>query len=200
VLDFYGRDPLSVSESVEPEGVKKAFLNGAAPAAGYSFHFNRGRLPFRCGRHLRDASRGSAHAGHRLRRFRLRAPIPGDPLLGDIVTRQRGLRIPLTPEPWEALAWAIIGQQISLKAAVTLRRELIGAVGECHPTGLRAHPTAEAVANLNVDTLRGLKFSGSKAEYLLAAARAVASGELPLPALREMSALRGARLLGQIRE
>jgi 3-methyladenine DNA glycosylase/8-oxoguanine DNA glycosylase len=123
----------------------------------------------------------------------------GDPLLGEIVTRQRGLRIPLTPEPWEALAWAIIGQQISLKAAVALRRELIAATGHRHPAGLQAHPNAEAVANLNVDELRRLKFSGSKAEYLLAAARAVASGELPLPALREMSALRGARLMGQIR-
>jgi 3-methyladenine DNA glycosylase/8-oxoguanine DNA glycosylase len=123
----------------------------------------------------------------------------GDPLLGGIISRQRGLRIPLTPEPWEALAWAIVGQQISLKAAVALRRELIGTSSERHSSGLYAHPTAEAVANLDVDALRKLKFSGSKAEYLLAAARAVASGELPLPKLRGMSALHGARLLGQIR-
>jgi 3-methyladenine DNA glycosylase/8-oxoguanine DNA glycosylase len=122
-----------------------------------------------------------------------------DALLGAVITRQRGLRIPLTPEPWEALAWAIIGQQISLKAAVALRRELIGAAGEEHACGLRAHPSAEAVANLNVDALRKLKFSASKSEYLLAAARAVTSGELPLKALREMSALHAARLLGQIR-
>jgi AraC family transcriptional regulator of adaptative response / DNA-3-methyladenine glycosylase II len=200
VLDFYGRDPVSVSESVEPDGLKKAFQAG-------------GRA---CLLEIRFTSTGAVcrsdapdiYAAHHVaaRMLGIDADAAGferqfasDPLLGEIVTRQRGLRIPLTPEPWEALAWAIIGQQISLKAAVTLRRELIGAVGECHPTGLRAHPTAEAVANLNVDTLRGLKFSGSKAEYLLAAARAVASGELPLPALREMSALRGARLLGQIR-
>ena len=56
-----------------------------------------------------------------------------------------GLRIPLTPHPWEALAWAIMGQQISLKAAVALRRELIAAFGLLHAaSGLRAHPSAEA--------------------------------------------------------
>ena len=57
----------------------------------------------------------------------------------------------------------------------------------------------EAVAGLNVETLRRLMFSRSKAEYLLAAARAVASGELPLATMRKMSARRAARLLSAIR-
>jgi 3-methyladenine DNA glycosylase/8-oxoguanine DNA glycosylase len=123
----------------------------------------------------------------------------GDPLLGALFHRQRGLRIPLTPEPWEALAWAIMGQQISLKAAVALRRELIAAIGLQHQSGLRAHPSAEAVGGMNVEALRKLKFSRSKAEYLIAAARAVASGELPMADLRELSAKHSARLLGSVR-
>jgi 3-methyladenine DNA glycosylase/8-oxoguanine DNA glycosylase len=122
-----------------------------------------------------------------------------DPLLGALLQRQRGLRIPLTPQPWEALAWAIMGQQISVKAAVALRRELIAALGLQHPSGLRAHPAAEAVAALDVETLRKLKFSRSKAEYLLAAAKAVSSGEVPLANLRDLSARHSARLLGNVR-
>jgi 3-methyladenine DNA glycosylase/8-oxoguanine DNA glycosylase len=122
-----------------------------------------------------------------------------DPLLGILLARQRGLRIPLTPQPWEALAWAIMGQQISLKAAVALRRELIAALGLQHRNGLRAHPAAEVVAALDVEALRKLKFSRSKAEYLIAAAKAVAGGELPIDTLRNLSARHSARLLGNIR-
>jgi AraC family transcriptional regulator, regulatory protein of adaptative response / DNA-3-methyladenine glycosylase II len=200
VLAFYGRDPLSISESVAATGLKKALAAGGRVAVVEIRFSSEGAV---CstdavdihpahGAAVRMLGIDSDAAGFE-RRF------GGDRLLGRVITGQRGLRIPLTPEPWEALAWAIIGQQISVKAAVTLRRELILAAGEAHACGLRAHPTAEAVANLNVDALRKLKFSGSKAEYLLSAARAVANGELPLPGLREMSALRAARLLGQIR-
>jgi 3-methyladenine DNA glycosylase/8-oxoguanine DNA glycosylase len=82
---------------------------------------------------------------------------------------------------------------------VTLRRELIRAVGEQHASGLRAHPSPAAVAALSIDTLRTLKFSGSKAEYLLTAARAVANGELRLDTMRQLSASHAARLLGAMR-
>jgi AraC family transcriptional regulator of adaptative response / DNA-3-methyladenine glycosylase II len=200
VLDFYGRDPQSVSESVAPDGVRKCLLIEGRPALL--------DIRFTAGAAVCNIDATAAHAAHAavVRILGIDSDAAGferqfgaDPLLGAVVTRQRGLRIPLTPAPWEALAWAIIGQQISLKAAVALRRELIGAAGQPHVSGLRAHPTAEAVAELDVDALRGLKFSGSKAEYLLAAARAVAGGDLPLAALRDHSARHAARLLGAIR-
>ncbi len=73
-----------------------------------------------------------------------------------------------------------MGQQISVQMAVLLRRELIRRAGIPHANGLYAHPPAETVAELDVETLRSLKFSRSKAEYLIAAAQAVASGEVPL--------------------
>ena len=200
VLDFYGRDPLSVSECVAADGLKKAFLvEGNAAVV---------EIRFVAGGAVCHSDATDIYAAHRVvvRMLGIDSDAAGferqfadDPLLGGVISRQRGLRIPLTPEPWEALAWAIIGQQISLKAAVTLRRELIRAVGAPHASGLYAHPSAEAVANLNVDALRRLKFSGSKAEYLLAAAQAVTGGTLPLAGLREMSASHGARLLGQVR-
>lgn len=116
-----------------------------------------------------------------------------DPLLGPAILRRRGLRIPLTATPWEALAWAIIGQQINLTFAISLRRALIDLAGG------EAFPTAERVAEMSVDALRAVRFSGSKAEYVIGAARAVASGETPVDRMREVSARRAARLLGAVR-
>ena len=71
---------------------------------------------------------------------------------------------------------------ISVKMAVVLRRELILAAGSLRSGGLYAHPSAAVVAELDVETLRGLKFSRSKAEYMIAAAQAVASGAVRLEA------------------
>jgi AraC family transcriptional regulator, regulatory protein of adaptative response / DNA-3-methyladenine glycosylase II len=200
VLDFYGRDPLSVSEEVSAGGLKKALLiDGQASLVQISFQANSAIV---------RATGGNSFAAHRavVRMLGIDADASGferqfadDPLLGAMFRRQRGLRIPLTPEPWEAIAWAIMGQQISVKAAVALRRELIAALGLQHKSGLRAHPTAEAVAGLDVEALRKLKFSRSKAEYLIAAAQAVVGGELPILNLRDLSARHSARLLGNVR-
>ncbi len=200
VLDFYGRDPLSVSECVFARGLKKAVLiDGQASLVEISFQ--RGTAVVR-------VDGGDSFAAHRavVRMLGIDSDAAGferqvadDSLLGGLVQRQRGLRIPLTPEPWEAIAWAIMGQQISVKAAVALRRELIAALGSPHASGLRAHPTAQAVAGLDVDALRKLKFSRSKAEYLIAAAQAVAGGELPIANLRDLSARHSARLLSNVR-
>jgi len=118
-----------------------------------------------------------------------------DPLMGPMIESQAGLRIPLTPDPWEALAWAIMGQQINLRFAVALRRELILTAGKPHASGLRAHPSATEVASLDVDKLRGMKFSTSKAEYLLTAARSAA----PLEHMRETAADAAAHTLSAIR-
>lgn len=200
VLDFYGRDPGSVSEQVFPDEVKKALLLDGKPAVV--------EIVCEGERAAVAVDGGNAFRAHRAvaRMLGLDADangferqVAGDTLLGDVVARQRGLRIPMTPDAWEALAWAIIGQQISVKAAVVLRRELIAALGRPHRSGLRAHPSAEAVAEQDVGTLRALKFSRSKAEYLIAAAKAVAGGELHSLNMRDLSARHAARLLRNVR-
>ena len=200
VLDFYARDPQSVSESVSSHGLRKAFLIDGEPAS-VEISFEGNSAVCRVD--------GDLYASHRVivRMLGLSADasaferqFAGDPLLGRLLEQQSGLHIPLTPHPWEALAWAIMGQQISLKAAVALRRELISAFGLLHAaSSLRAHPSAEVIASLSVETLRALKFSRSKAEYLIAAASAVATGELPIASLRDLSARHAARLLGNVR-
>jgi AraC family transcriptional regulator of adaptative response / DNA-3-methyladenine glycosylase II len=204
VLDFYGRDLLSVSEQISTtglRGLRKALLIDNKPAL-VEINFEGDSAICRV-----DAN--DIYAAHKaiIRMLGIDSDAAGferqftaDPLLGALLQRQTGLRIPLTPQPWEALAWAIMGQQISLKVAVGLRRELILATGLVHAaSGLRAHPSPEIVARLDVEFLRRLKFSRSKAEYLIAAAQAVASGAIPLATIRDLSAAHAARLLGSVR-
>jgi AraC family transcriptional regulator, regulatory protein of adaptative response / DNA-3-methyladenine glycosylase II len=200
VLDFYARDSESVSERVTGNGLMKCVLAGGRSAL-IEIRFSGDNAV--CTSDAPDLFRVHEAA---VRMLGLHSDVAGferqcggKGLLGPLIARQRGLRIPLTPGPWEALAWAIIGQQINLRFAVTLRRNLIAQFGVPHPSGLRAHPAADAVASLQPEQLRALKFSASKAEYLLTAARAVASGELPLDGLRQTSAPRAARLLGSLR-
>jgi len=115
--------------------------------------------------------------------------------LDQVVAQRRGLRIPLTATTWEALAWAIIGQQINLAFACSLRRELVELAGTRASDDLIAHPDAAAVAALDERDLTKRRFSGSKARYLIGAARAIAPKTLDLDALAVGSArLAAARL------
>jgi AraC family transcriptional regulator of adaptative response / DNA-3-methyladenine glycosylase II len=204
VLAFFGRDKKGMSEHVSSDGFVKCFEAGGQAVVV--------EVEFRGQSAICRTDAGCAYAAHRavLRMLGFESDAAaferqfadntgeGDAIAG-LFRQQRGLRIPCTPDTWEALGWAIMGQQISLQAAVTLRRGLIGALGRAHQSGLRAFPTAEAVAGVDVEFLRGLKFSGSKAEYLLAVARAVVSEGVPLDRLRQLSAHHAARLLGGIR-
>ena len=103
-----------------------------------------------------------------------------DALLGPVVERQRGLRIVQSATIFEALTWAIIGQQINLTFAIALRRTLIEQAGRAHSSGLRCYPEASDVARLTPEDLTTRKFSRSKAETLLRLAHLVDSGELLL--------------------
>ena len=104
------------------------------------------------------------------------------------VKPRRGLRLPLIPRGFDALCWAITGQQINLSFASALRRAMIGLAGE-KVGNMITHPTAQALANVSVPQLAALRYSGSKARYLIDAAGAVASGELDIENLTLGSAV-----------
>lgn len=118
--------------------------------------------------------------------------------LGPLLARQRGLHVPASPTPFEALSWAIMGQQISVAVAVSLRRKLIEAAGlPLHASiqqqvpeaaYLRASPDAAQVFQLSEGALRDLGFSQAKARTLLCVARAVQEGLLPLDDWAQQSA------------
>lgn len=102
------------------------------------------------------------------------------PLLGALIAANRGLRVPQSASPFEALSWAISGQQISLAVAISLRRKLIQLAGRRHSSGLFCYPDAAAVAALDEDALGQAGFSRAKSGTLLRLAREVVEGRLPL--------------------
>lgn len=104
------------------------------------------------------------------------------PQAGALIARQAGLRVAVAATPFEALTWAVTGQQISLGAALSLRRKLILAAGVRHTNGLMCYPDAGRIAALGADELRAAGFSATKANTLLTLSRLVADGELPLEA------------------
>src|SRR5918996_3994276 len=53
-----------------------------------------------------------------------------DSVLGKIVTRLRGLRPPLNPDPYETLVTSITAQQVSLRSAFAVRNRLVQRFGE----------------------------------------------------------------------
>ncbi|WP_227545971.1 DNA-3-methyladenine glycosylase 2 [Marinobacter fonticola] len=102
------------------------------------------------------------------------------PQLGPVIARNPGLRVPQTATPFEALTWAIIGQQISVGAAVSIRRRFIKAAGRQHSSGLWCFPDARAVTALTLDEMRGTGLSRTKAQTIQAISEQIEQKTLPL--------------------
>jgi len=104
-----------------------------------------------------------------------------DPLLSPLIDKYTGLRIIGIPDLFEALVWAVIGQQINLTFAYTLKKRLVELCGErVEVEGLQhwTFPSYEKVANLTVEDFRNMQFTGRKAETILHIARMMHRGEL----------------------
>ena len=108
------------------------------------------------------------------------AAVREDPLFAPLVAREPGLRVIQSATIFEALSWAIIGQQINLGFAIALRRTFIALAGRAHPSGLWCYPEASDAARLDLDDLTSRKFSRAKAETLLRLARLADEGALDL--------------------
>lgn len=104
-----------------------------------------------------------------------------DPTLGPRVARRPGLRVPGAVDGFETTARAILGQQVSVRAATTVSGRLAAELGEPIPTPYpelrRLSPTPAALASAGVDRLAGLGMPGARARSLMALARAVHDGE-----------------------
>lgn len=103
------------------------------------------------------------------------------PLAGPLIRQQKGLRIYQSATPFEAINWAIIGQQISVQAAISIRRRLIQHIGLRHSSGLWCYPDAAHILQTDFDGLRSCGFSVGKANALLALSEQLESGALVLP-------------------
>lgn len=118
--------------------------------------------------------------------------------LGRLVAGHEALRPVRHWSAWDALVWAILGQQINLAFTMRLRGNLFRLAGEDIGDGLCAPPTPQAVAALSPAALAKAQFSRQKIATLLRVARAVSDGSLPLGSLEHGSATRTARALRSI--
>jgi DNA-3-methyladenine glycosylase II len=187
ILAFHGRDPEGVAEQVTPGRIRKGVMIGAVPvlldialgpdAAQCSVQAD-GPL---AADHLRQVDDALLNIlGLRIDPAPFLAAVADDPLLGPVARRQRSLRIVQSATIFEALTWAIIGQQINLGFAIALRRTFILQAGRQHSSGMWCYPEAGQVARLDPEALTTRKFSRSKADTLLRLAQLVESGALTL--------------------
>jgi DNA-3-methyladenine glycosylase II len=109
-----------------------------------------------------------------------------DPVFAPLVERYRGVRPVQIPDVFEAIVWAIIGQQINVIFAAKCKRALVDHFGgtlEVDGQTYRTFPSPEQMLAIREDDLRAIQFSRQKIRYSLALAREVADGRLDLGAL-----------------
>jgi AraC family transcriptional regulator of adaptative response / DNA-3-methyladenine glycosylase II len=206
ILAYLGRDRNSLTERVDGNHCLIAYRAGDRPAlVRIVFEDGLARctvlLPEQPAPDLMEAlhSRVLATLGLTVDPARFEALVTGSPELAPLIDGQRGLRVPLLADPFDGLVWAIVGQQINLAFAYTLRRRLIEHVSQPLGEGLYAPPSVVAVAAIDPEDLLPLSFSRAKASYLVGAARSVIDGRLPLNALAGSSATRIERTLLAVR-
>ncbi|MCA1318470.1 DNA-3-methyladenine glycosylase [Bacillus tianshenii] len=111
-----------------------------------------------------------------------------DKVLQTIVKKYRGLRIICIPDLFEALTWAIIGQQINLTFAYRLKKRFVEHFGECltfEGNTYWLYPDFEPIAYLHVEDLRKLQFTTRKAEYIIGVAKAMTSVHVTKEAMQQ---------------
>ncbi|MDM5326533.1 DNA-3-methyladenine glycosylase [Neobacillus sp. CF12] len=104
-----------------------------------------------------------------------------DPLLGPAVDSFYGLRIIGIPDLFEALCWGILGQQINLTFAYTLKRRLVEKFGrsvEHEGITYWIFPSPEDIAELPVEELESLRMTKKKSEYLIGVAQLMVEEKL----------------------
>ena len=189
ILGYLGRDAESLTVQVSGQSFALGLWIGGVPAV-LRVEMTPGEARARLeGRRL--GSNAEDRARDHLRRLLglhidpepFERHVQASPRLAPLIAGRLGLRIPQTPDLFDGLAWVVLGQQITLAFAYTLRRRLVERTGSALPGGLFTPPTAEAVANLEIEELLGVQFSRRKAEYLIGAAQRIVAGELDLERL-----------------
>jgi DNA-3-methyladenine glycosylase II len=106
--------------------------------------------------------------------------------LKGIFDQHYGTPIVLDFDPYSCLLKCIIHQQLNLSFAHTLTERFVKTFG-FEKDGVWFYPLPGTVAELQVEDLRELQFSGRKAEYVIGIAKEIASGNLNFEELKNKS-------------
>ncbi|MCY8929846.1 DNA-3-methyladenine glycosidase II [Bacillus subtilis] len=113
-----------------------------------------------------------------------------DPLLKMPVRKFYGLRVIGIPDLFEALCWGVLGQQINLAFAYSLKKQFVEAFGDSIEWNGKKYwvfPPYERIARLIPTDLADIKMTVKKSEYIIGIARLMASGELSREKLMKMN-------------
>ena len=112
--------------------------------------------------------------------------------LGPLAAAHPGLRLPGAVDGFEIAVRAVLGQQVTVKAAATLAGRFVAAFGEpletSHAALSRTFPTPETIAELEPSRIAELGIIASRARAIIALAREIASGRLVLQPSAEVEA------------
>ena len=188
ILAYHARDPESPCEKSEGSRIWKALempegavvLEIALESEGAWCRVHGPKLSRESMARLHASALRMLGLSSEVAQFEKRAPA--------LVARRRGLRLACLPTGFDALCWAIIGQQINVRFAAALRREIVHLGGE-KIGEMIAHPSPARVVEIGSNALTKRRYSRSKAEYLIGAANAVAKGELDAEGLPNGSAV-----------
>ena len=128
--------------------------------------------------------------------------VAGDPRLGHLAERYRGVKPPRFPTSFEALLNAIACQQLTLTMGIRFLNHLAEAHGPACPGTdpvIRALPGPADLAHLDPDVLRGLGFSHQKARALVEVSREILDGRIDLDTLVNLDDVAVAARLRELR-
>ena len=104
--------------------------------------------------------------------------------LGAWARPHAGLRLPGAFDGFELAVRAVLGQQITVRAATTLAGRFAGAFGDAvvtpHLALQRVFPSAQTIAACSIDDIAKLGIIAARARTIRALAHAIASGQLTL--------------------
>ena len=107
-------------------------------------------------------------------------PVEIDRVLGPLATDAPGVRLPGTFDSFELAIRAVLGQQVTVKAARTLVTRFVTAFGAAIPTPFadlyRSFPAVEKIAGLDPTVIASLGIVLSRAEAIVSLANAIGSG------------------------
>lgn len=119
-----------------------------------------------------------------------------DPLIGRAVRERPWVRVRRTPDPFQALAWAIVEQLIEYERAAAIQRRLLRVLGRrCPRSDLLDLPEPGALAGVAPARLCSFDLAERRALALVRAAREVASGRADLGAADHERAWRRLRAI-----
>lgn len=113
-----------------------------------------------------------------------------DKILSALVKKFYGYRIVGQPDLFESIVWAVLGQQINLPFAYTLKQRFVEQFGtqvKFNDTVYHLFPEPAVVASLKDADLLHLQFSRQKSKYIIGLGEAFASGMISKELIKDLS-------------